>query len=121
MFCHTYMCARWLRCVRTRVSEVEVVCRSFSMSHSMILVRVPKRIRYMVNLTYMCSRVADTCSATHICVQGGFGCVRIRVSEVEVVCRSFSMSHSMILIRVPPRIGGGQIYGHFDVYAFEGG
>ena len=41
--------------------------------------------------------------------------------EVEVVCRSFSMSHSMILIRVPTRIGGGQIYGHFDVYAFVGG
>ena len=75
----------------------------------------------MVNLTYMRSRVADMCSATHICVQGGFGCVRTRVSEVEVVCRSFSMSHSMILIRVPTRIGGGLIYGQFDVYAFEGG
>ena len=75
----------------------------------------------MVNLTYMRSRVADMCSSTDICVQGGFGCVRIRVSEVEVVCRSFSMSHSIILIRVPVRIRGGLIYGQFDVYAVEGG
>ena len=76
---------------------------------------------YMVNLTYMRSRVADMCSATHTCVQGGFGCVRTRVSEVEVVCRSFSMSHSMILVRVSIRIRGVLIYGQFDVYAFEGG
>ena len=58
----------------------------------------------MVNLTYMRSRLADMCSATHLCVQGGFG-----------------MSHSIILIRVPIRFRGGLIYGQFDVYAFEGG
>ena len=54
-------------------------------------------------------------------MQGGFGCVWIRVSEVMAVYCSMSMSNSMICVRVPICVRGGLILGDVDVYAIRGG